>query len=1635
MKSRIRGIFLLLAIVLPAIASWRVQAQITSESGVNGTGTNVNLEGDQFNITGGSLGGENLFHSFEQFGLEEGQIANFILNNPDIENILGRIVGGDSSLINGILRITGGNANLFLMNPAGIVFGPNVRLDLPGSFTATTATGIGFGEDNWFNAFGANDYENLVGTPNTFIFEQTEPRAIINRGNLEVKEGQNLTLIGGSVLNEGDIIVPGGNLTISAVPGENLVRISQPGSLLSLEIEPLKTAEGENQAIQLEDLPILLTGSIDSSEGRISSSSKTGNGGEINLNATNQITTGSIDSSSINGDGGSVRLKAGGDIEVDYINAEGGDNAIGGEVDIETEGFFRATDTFTASNGSEASISNIVGIGSGSSDITIKHDGNEETPFIVGDATENGTAGSIITNGNFELVPVESLIENEKDGKRIIVEPIFPQSTDTEQPPETEIFEVDLPTEPPPTDDFDLPTESFIPLDTNDLINVNDFNDLATDNNDSDVPVTSDSTIDGTIINDLATDNNDSDVPVTSDSTIDGTIISDLATDNNDSDVPVTSDSTIDGTIISDLATDNNDSDAPVTSDSTIDGTIINDLATDNNDSDVPVTSDSTIDGTIISDLATDNNDSDVPVTSDSTIDGTIINGLTTENQNNNTSTISDSTTENQNSNTSTISDSTTENQNSNTSTISDSTTENQNNNTSTISDSTTEQISESKKETDTELPTETTSQLALRECNQIGANVTVLNDNSSGELEQLRAIPTSTSITALESYCRSQASSSTKRNRRPVITYEEFDPNSNRPDIAAQHWHRFLAIAQRNSDRNQERKALRNLGLSYHSLAEYPKAIEYHQQSLKLALELNDRYGEVAALGSLGKAYTNLGNYTEAINYHQQSLKLARELGSKRAQAAIIGNLGITYHFLDNYPQAIEYHQQHLKIAREIGDRQGEGAALGNLGIAYRALGNYAQAINYYQQQLSIAQAISDRQGESNALGNLGNAYQILGEYVKAIEYHQRTLAIKQYIDDRQGEARVLGNLGNAYEVVGDYNQALEYYQQALTKVQKIGDRHTEGSILRALGVIQTDLGNNIKAISYYQQSLEIAQAIDDRQGEASSLNKLGFAYYLQGDLKQALELTQQSLAITRQLGDRRTEVAALGTLGLVYEKLDQIPIAIDYHHQSWAKAQELGVRGGEWGALAYLGNALFQKGNFKQAEEKLRDSLEILESLRPGLDDLQKVSLVDTQIQTYALLQQVLVAQGKTQAALEIAERGRARAFVELLSKRLSPEAATKSAINQAPPTIEEIKTIAKQQNATLVQYSIVPEEFLLQGKLRGKPSQLYIWVVQPSGEVAFRQVDLKQLPQQNTSLKKLVLDSRNFRRQRSSEAARKKLHQLLIEPISELLPTNPDQHVIFIPQDSLFLLPFPALQDSSGKYLIEKHTTLTAPAIQVLELTRQQQQRLKKRYREPIQGDNALVVGNPLMPGNLMQLPGTEVEAKEIAQLLNTEAVIGKKATRVEILQQMPSARLIHLATHGLLDDMDTLGMPGAIALAPSPEDDGFLRAGEILDLKLNAELVVLSACDTGRGEITGDGVIGLSRSLIAAGVPSVLVSLWAVPDAPTTELMIQFYRQMQQNQDQAQALRHAMLKTMQKHPNPISWAAFTLIGEAE
>jgi filamentous hemagglutinin family protein len=232
----------------------------------DGTSTVVNQTGNTYDITGGQTSSDNrnLFHSFQEFGLDAGQTANFI-SSPEINNILGRVTGGNASIINGLIQVTGGNSNLFLMNPAGIVFGPNAILNVPGDFTATTSTNIGF-DAGAFNAFGNNNYSALIGEPSTFAFSLAQPGAILNEGNLSLNPEQHLTLLGGTVVNLGTLASPGGNITIAAVPGENLVRINQENHLLSLEVptcNPPACNNSANQApqnFQPLDLPSLLTG-------------------------------------------------------------------------------------------------------------------------------------------------------------------------------------------------------------------------------------------------------------------------------------------------------------------------------------------------------------------------------------------------------------------------------------------------------------------------------------------------------------------------------------------------------------------------------------------------------------------------------------------------------------------------------------------------------------------------------------------------------------------------------------------------------------------------------------------------------------------------------------------------------------------------------------------------------------------------------------------------------------------------------------------------------------------------------------------------------------------------------------------------------------------------------------------------------------------------------------------------------------------------------------------------------------------------------------------------------------------------------------------------------------------------------
>ncbi|HBE18427.1 MAG TPA: hypothetical protein DEG17_19480 [Cyanobacteria bacterium UBA11149] len=789
--------------------------------------------------------------------------------------------------------------------------------------------------------------------------------------------------------------------------------------------------------------------------------------------------------------------------------------------------------------------------------------------------------------------------------------------------------------------------------------------------------------------------------------------------------------------------------------------------------------------------------------------------------------------------------------------------------------------------------------------------------------------------------------------------------------------------IAQTTGDTKAETEALFNIGVGYHVEGDYDKAIDAYQKGLEKAREISDRNLEIMTLGNLGLAYSRLANYAEAIDYLNEFWGFTWHKAynynntDPRWGEMALGNIGNAYYGADLYAKAIEFHQQRLALAKELKDIQGEGKALGDIGLIYQALGEYDKAINSQQQYLGIAREVKDISGEIEALGNLGITYQSMGDYDKAIAAFQQGLAKAQFNQNRREQSKALSNLGGSYYFSGDLTKAIQFYEQAWE-------------------------------VSWnYINDARLLYAIRGNEG---------LAYFAKGDLPKAIQFYQDYLKVTYGYNDRRGEGVARNNL-----------------------------------ALAYL-----KSGNIAEAEKQLREAIKIWEDLRNRLggNDTYKISLFETQTAIYGNLQQILIAQNRINEALEIGERGRARAFVELLQRRLSPDSQQNLTIT--PISIEQIKQTAKNHNATIVEYSVIPSNFKVNQQIQTRESSIYIWLIKPTGEISFRSIDLKPLwEQKKLSLDKVVVNSRTAIGvrgrglgvvERVEQPSRRRLlgqlYELLIKPIAELLPTDEASRIIFIPHRQLFLVPFAALQDETGKFLIEKYNILTAPSIQVLDLTSKPATTSHNQTSQTVK--EILVMGNPHMPSiapaigeppeQLSSLPGAEAEANAIAKLLNTKAITGKEATKAAIVPKMQQSQIIHLATHGLLDDFTGEGIPGAIALAPDGKDNGLLTAPEILNLKLKADLVVLSACDTGRGRITGDGVVGLSRSLISAGAPSIIVSLWAVPDAPTASLMTEFYRNLQQNYDKAVALRNAMITTMKQYPHPIDWAAFTLMGES-
>ena len=812
-------------------------------------------------------------------------------------------------------------------------------------------------------------------------------------------------------------------------------------------------------------------------------------------------------------------------------------------------------------------------------------------------------------------------------------------------------------------------------------------------------------------------------------------------------------------------------------------------------------------------------------------------------------------------------------------------------------------------------------------------------------------------------------------------------------------------------------------------------EAIALWRQALSGYRAAGDAQGELRVLIRLGSTSSLIGKYAEASEYLAEALKLARRAGMTALETEILAKLADAASRAGNGPLAITANRDLLARAEASGDTATAAVAAARLGQALLDAGQPQAAAPAFRRAAELFGLRDAHENEAAAFNYLGEALLKQEDYVAANEaYRQAVRAARQAVNPEL-EAKALHGIGVSLYYLGDYPAATGALNNAISVARRDRQRKTEASALMSLGNVEYFLGNTAEAIKNYEEALAAARNLKDPTMEGRALGNLGLALAQARQYERSAEYFQQDIANARARGDRLDEAQALGNLAAQLIEQGRYADAIPPLMKSRELAQEIGYRRGEAVALRNLGFAQLRNGQPTEAEASLRRSIALQESLREQTTaiDSFNVSLFETQRDAYRTLQAALVAQSRPDAALEISEYGRARALADLMTKRGSASAPT------AVPTIETFRNLARTRRVTFVEFSFVPADHAI-----------YAWVIRPDGTTHFRRTGFEVHGSSiDSAIEGMVRDMRAVLGALGSKdvpvpkpgiAGRDEMlalfHRLMIAPIAQWLPTSPTEPVVLVPQGPLFLLPYAALPDAQGKAMIDSHTLVVAPSIETFARLGGKRGALTAR---------AVVAGNPTMsevklgpsaePELLEQLPGAEREALVVAELLDARPLIGREATKAAILRRAPTVDVIHLATHGVAQDVRGDGVPGAVVLAANDRDDGLLTTSEIMGLRLQAGLVVLSACNTGLGNIRSEGVIGLSRAFLAAGAQSVVVSLWRVPDQPTAELMQEFYRTLAAAPNKAAALRQAMLATRARHPDPLSWAGFILVGESE
>lgn len=884
------------------------------------------------------------------------------------------------------------------------------------------------------------------------------------------------------------------------------------------------------------------------------------------------------------------------------------------------------------------------------------------------------------------------------------------------------------------------------------------------------------------------------------------------------------------------------------------------------------------------------------------------------------------------------------------------------------------------------------------------------------------------------------------------------------------------LPLWQARGDRLWEGATWNEIGLDRWLLGESAEGKAAFEKALNLQWQSGDRYGEGVALSNLCLMDLSRGELRAGLACYDRALPVLHEVMAQGLEGSALLSVGRAYDVLGEPDQARDRYQQALERMRATADKGGEARTLNHLGLLRYALGDYQEATAHFGQALEAFRALDDRRWQAVVLYNLGLVCQSLGERPRALSYFEQTLQLRREVSDAKGEAATLTALGQVNNLLGRPREALAFAQQALALYRAGNDRFGEGFTSTELGRASLALGDTTSAFSAFDRAVELLGATGSLSAEVDALFSRGDAYTALGDSSKGMESLRQALELARSAGYRAGEMRTELAMARAQRRLGAAGEARKHAEAALTLVETLRTRiGGPDLRASY--SALTH-----DAYELEIDLLMEGHQAAPAAG-FDRTALAATERARARTLLELL-----TEAGVDIHQGAEPRLLERraALLRRLSAKA--ERALRQRPSTPDEKAALEEDRDAILRDLDVLEAEIREHGPAYAalvQPQPLGVPAIQALldadtllltyslGEarstlwaVTAKSVESFELPGRalleaaaRRYHEDLSVHDPSVRSRQAADA--EALGRMLLGPLAGRLDPLDRRRLVIVPDGALEYVPFGALPDVALVPLVQRHEIVYLPSVSALAIQRQV---LERRPPAP---KRLLVLADPVFdPGDprltrlastrtkatatlgddspvFERLPGSRQEAEAIAALVppsEARIALDFDASRAEALSgRLSEYRIVHFATHGVIDAEH----PALSGLALSMVDRagqpqaGFLHLHDIYNLRLNADLVVLSGCRTALGkEVRGEGLLGLTRGFLYAGAPRVLASLWQVEDQATAALMTRFYRALwQEHLRPAAALRAAQLALSRERRwrDPYFWAGFVLQGD--